>query len=166
MTPGNAGIARGAHNANPIASTDTLTSRNFYSAEVGEVVAHVVVSNKGDRLAAAGARSIKFFHPFVDCASLGNRASSWCEHMGVTTLYVDSRVVNVIAWIVDCNFGEWKNIEHGRLIVRDQTLCRNEEHGNCDNRDSNHRFINLVDAWLQAHTCDRSVAAPNVTVDL
>ena len=160
VASGDAGVTRRAHDADPIASTDSLTFRHFYPAEVGKVVTHVVIANEGDRLAAAGARSINFFHPFVDRARLGNRAGSWCEHMGVATRYIDCGVVMVVAWVVNCNFREWKNIEHRRLIVSDQTLRRNEERGNCYNTK------NLIDASLQAHTCDRSVAAPNVTVDL
>ena len=163
VASGDAGIARRAHDADPIASTDSLTFRHFYPAEVRKVVTHIVIANEGDRLAAAGARSINFFHPFVDRARLGNRAGSWCEHMGVATRYIDCGVVMVVAWVVNCNFGEWKNIKNRRLVVCDQTLRRNEERGNYDN---NYRFVNLIDAGPQAHTCDRSVAAPNVTVDL
>ena len=163
VASGDAGVTRRAHDADPIASTDSLTFRHFYPAEVGKVVTHVVIANEGDRLAAAGARSINFFHPFVDRARLSNRAGSWCEHMGVATRYIDCGVVMVVAWVVNCNFGEWKNIKNRRLVVCDQTLRRNEERGNYDN---NYRFVNLIDAGPQAHTFDRSVAAPNVTVDL
>ena len=162
VASGNSCIARRAHDADPIASTDSLTFRHFYPAEVGKVVTHVVIANEGDRLAAAGARSIKFFHPFVDRARLGNCAGSWCEHMGVTTIYVDGRVVNVVAWVGNCNFGEWKNIEDWGSVICNQTLRGCEERCKYDDCD-NTKY--LSDALPQLHICDRSVAAPNVTVE-
>jgi hypothetical protein len=44
--------------------------------------------------------------------------------MGVTTVYINRWVVQMIGWVIDTNFGKRKNIEEGRLGSCDQTLYR------------------------------------------